>query len=93
LTAPKFENDRGVFRATLYNRSVPAQNLDPEQAEILAFCRTPRSRSELAELFDGRITIAYAMEKLIKPMVDKGLLALTIPDKPKSKFQKYYSSN
>ena len=90
LPAPKFENDRGVFRATLYNRSVPAQNLDPEQAEILAFCRTPRSRSELAELFDGRITIAYAMEKLIKPMVEEGFLALTIPDKPKSKYQKYY---
>lgn len=46
---------------------------------------------ELAELFKGRITIAYLMSKYVHPMIDKGLIGLTIPNAPKSKKQKYYS--
>ncbi len=92
LPAPKFENDRGIFRVTLYN-SVKNEVLvaDSETDEILAFCKVPRSRSELEKLFEGRMTIAYVMKKYIRPMVDEGVIKLTIPDKPKSKNQKYYS--
>ena len=31
------------------------------------------------------------MEKYVKPMIGTGQLALTIPDKPKSKYQKYFT--
>ena len=31
--------------------------------------------------------------KYIKPMENEGMLALTMPDKPKSKYQKYYTKN
>lgn len=91
LPAPKFESDTGVFRVTLYNTVKANDSIDPDQKEILRFCKTPRSRSEIEQLFSGRITIAYVMDKYIKPMVNEGLLALTIPDKPKSKYQKYYT--
>ena len=91
LPAPKFENDRGVFKVTLYNKAAAEQELDPDEAEVFRYCMVPRSRTELEELFKGRMSIAYAMEKLIKPMIAKGMLALTIPDKPRSKFQKYYT--
>lgn len=91
LSEPKFENDRGIFRVTLYNRSYSNTVSDPVSEEIRIFCQTPKSRSELEELFKGRLTIAYVMEKYVKPMTENKQLAMTIPDKPKSKHQKYYT--
>ena len=91
LPAPKFESDRGIFKVTLYNQSKEKIVSDPVMAEIMDFCRTPKSRSELETLFKGRMTIAYLMEKYVKPMTEKNQLALTIPEKPKSKNQKYYT--
>ena len=91
LPTPKFESDRGIFKVTLYNQSKEKIVSDPIMAEIMDFCRTPKSRSELETLFKGRMTIAYLMEKYVKPMTEKNQLALTIPEKPKSKNQKYYT--
>ena len=91
LPAPKFESDRGIFKVTLYNQSKEKIVSDPVMAEIMDFCRTPKSRSELETLFKGRMTIAYLMEKYVKPMAENNQLALTIPEKPKSKYQKYYA--
>ena len=91
LPAPKFESDRGIFKVTLYNQSQKKIVSDSVMAEIIDFCRTPKSRSELETLFKGRMTIAYLMEKYVKPMTENNQLALTIPEKPKSKYQKYYA--
>ena len=91
LQAPIFESDRGIFKVTLYNRSKSLSNYDQNEEEIINFCRTPKSRSELEKLFKDRMTIAYVMEKYIKPMTERGLIGMTIPDKPKSKYQKYYT--
>ena len=91
LPTPKFESDRGIFKVTLYNQSKEKIVSDPIMAEIMDFCRTPKSRSELETLFKGRMTIAYLMEKYVKPMAENNQLALTIPEKPKSKYQKYYA--
>lgn len=92
LPAPEFVSDRGIFRVTLYNSSESAeQNGDfyGEEEEILSFCSKPRSRIELERLFEGRMTVAYVMSKYIHPMVKAGRLRLTVPDKPKSKNQRY----
>ena len=91
LPAPVFESDRGVFKVTLYKRTDAVKNTGTVEDEILIFCRTPRSRSELEELFKGRMTVAYVMERYVKPLTENGLLEMTIPGKPKSKFQKYYT--
>ena len=91
LPAPKFESDRGIFKVTLYNQSKEKIVSDPITAEIIDFCQTPKSRAELETLFKGRMTIAYLMEKYVKPMTENNQLALTIPEKPKSKYQKYYA--
>lgn len=91
LPEPKFESDGGIFKVTLSNRSASSVMIDSIENEILDYCKTPRSRSELEGLFIGRITIAYLMEKYIKPMIEKKMVGLTIPDKPKSKYQKYFS--
>ncbi len=96
LPEPKFESDYGVFRATLYNDSnenkpfeLPMLTL--KQKEAIDFCKTPRSRAEIEEFFKGRATINYVMSDVIKPLVANGTIKLTIPDKPKSKNQRYYS--
>lgn len=91
LPEPKFESDRGIFKVTLYNRSETAAVLDPNEEEILRFCNTPRSRADIKQLFRDRMTVAYVMEKYIKSMTERGLIGLTIPAKPKSKYQKYYT--
>lgn len=90
LPPPKFENDMGIFRATLYNKVTTEAILDDIESEIIDFCKTPKSRSEIEKLFEGRMTIAYIMAKYIHPMTEKGILTLAIPDKPKSKKQKYF---
>ena len=89
LPAPKFESDRGVFKVTLYNSAAESVPTDDIETEILEFCKTPRSRNEIAEFFNGRMTIAYVMERYVKPMIASSRLIMTIPEKPKSKYQKY----
>ena len=92
LPAPKFESERGVFRATLYNSgyvSAPADN--SEEAKLLNFCKTPRSRAELSDFYEGQLSINYVMTKLVHPLISDGRLKMTLPDKPKSKNQRYYS--
>ncbi len=65
------------------------KDADFEQA-ILDYCMTPRSREELAEKFDFA-TPGYFIKMYISPLVGAGKISMTLPDKPKSKFQKYYS--
>lgn len=90
LPEPLFENERGVFRVTLYNhKKVPGQLFGVDEQRLIEFCRTPRSRSEIAGLFEGELTIAYVMSKLVHPLIEKGIIFLTMPDRPKSKNQRY----
>lgn len=95
LPAPVFENRRNEFVVTFYNGSAHEETSetlsDSEEKELLRFCETPRTRKEIADHF-GVQTIFYAMKKLVQPMVLKGSISLTIPEKPKSKKQKYYTS-
>jgi ATP-dependent DNA helicase RecG len=61
----------------------------PEPEEISAFCRRPRTRREIAAFF-GK-TQYYTMKVFIRPLLENGSLKMTIPDKPRSRHQKYYS--
>jgi ATP-dependent DNA helicase RecG len=58
------------------------------QDEILAFCETPRTRRELEEHF-SQYTLPYLMQRFVNPLVEKGLLCLSLPQKPKSKNQRF----
>ncbi|MCF0215995.1 MAG: putative DNA binding domain-containing protein [Fibrobacteraceae bacterium] len=89
LKPAKFESVRGVFRVTFYNSPDESSTLTDCEKRILEFCKHPRSRSEIAELFGKEKTIAYIMETAVHPLIEKGLLKQTIPEKPKSKNQKY----
>lgn len=91
LPEPKFENERGVFKVTLYNGTEIAQSATGNEADLLVFCKTPRTRAELEEHFKGRLSINYLMANIVHPLVESGKIRLTIPDKPKSKKQRYDS--
>ena len=54
---------------------------------ILEFCQTPKGILEITEMlgYSGR----KPTKKYVKPLVEQGHLAMTIPDKPQSKNQKY----
>ena len=61
---------------------------DNDEIEILDFCAMPRSRQEIMDHL-GLVNQKHFRERYLKPMVGSGRLRMTIPDKPKSKNQKY----
>ena len=91
LPQPVFVNNRGVFKAILYNETVSEKGNGDLASRILNFCSVPRSRKELEEKFKDDITIAYLMSKHMKPLISENKIALTKPESPKSKDQKYYT--
>lgn len=96
LPKPVFENRRNEFVVILYNRPPTAAELIMERSTIinepglLAFCKTPRSRQEIADYL-GIKTVFYAMNHYVQPLLQSGQLAMTIPESPKSRRQKYYT--
>lgn len=91
LPQPVFVNNRGVFKAILYNEIVSEKGNSDLASRILDFCIVPRSRKELEEKFKEEITIAYLMSKHMKPLIAENKIALTKPESPKSKDQKYFT--
>lgn len=95
LPEPKFENRRHEFVVTFYNGVVDGQTAPQEQdvprqapEDLLSFCRVPRSRQEIADHF-GVKTVFYVMKHYVEPLLQSGQLAMTIPEKPKSRNQRY----
>ncbi len=94
LKPPTFESRRGTFKVTLYNEKA-AKTQDeahrlPEDV-IKEFCLTPKSKEQIAEHLNIDSPY-YLVTKYLKPMIDSGVIKMTIPEKPKSKFQKYYTA-
>lgn len=90
LPDPVFENKRNEFVVTLYNKQKAETKGTDENNDLISFCKSPKSRKEIAEYL-GIKTLTFVTREYIQPLVDAGKLKLTIPDKPKSKNQKYYS--
>lgn len=55
---------------------------------ILAFCVEPLSKAEIAEHCGYKNTKNFT-QKYLRPLLDSGMLKMTLPNKPKSKNQKY----
>lgn len=96
LSMPVFENRRNEFVVTFYNsknEEDPVQisrfNAKAEKS-ILDFCTVPRSRKEIADYL-GIQTIFYAMTHYVKPLLEAGKLGMTMPEKPQSSKQRFYT--
>ena len=91
MPAPVFIDRRGVFKVIFYKKSESkGADVDMEQ-EILNYCVIPRSREELAKKFRFEAP-TYFIKTYISPLLADGKIKMTMPDKSKSKFQKYYST-
>lgn len=63
--------------------------LQAERIEkILEFCKTPRYRSEV-QAHVGIVNRDYFRKDILNPLIENGLLAPTLPDKPNSPKQQY----
>lgn len=58
---------------------------------LLEFCSTPRTRNEMQEFMQLK-NREYFRKKILNPLIKGNLLNLTMPDKPTSPNQKYYSN-
>lgn len=66
-----------------------ADTSDPRSQEekILVFCEIPKSVSEIAEYLGYKDK--RSIRKRIYPLLEQGRIAMTVPDKPNSRLQKY----
>jgi len=92
LPEPKFESRRGTFVVTLYNakQTIPdnvQQKTGDIKSDVITFCNKARSRDEIAAFLD--LTPYYSMKTVVMPLIHEGKLRMTVPDKPKSRYQRY----
>lgn len=99
LPEPLFVDSRGIFTVTLSNQKTlsaiapiaePVRQFDDEKG-LIGFCRTPRSRAEIVEYLaipSGQ----YALRRYLDPLVQAKAILMTMPEKPRSPNQKYYTA-
>ncbi len=92
LTPPEFLDLRGNFIVKFYKKEALIEEMIAREDinGIVKFCRTPRSRHEIAE-FLGLESVSYAISNYVAPLIEKGEIAMTIPEKPSSSKQMYYA--
>jgi len=98
LPAPKFEFDT-FFVATFRKKAAvdlgatagTKSALSRHQVEILTLCRQPRAQMDLMKALQRSDRTKFR-KTLLDPLLQAGLLTLTIPDKPRSRFQKYVAT-
>ena len=55
---------------------------------VLEYCSIPRSRNEI-QLFVGMKHREHFRSEVLQPLLEKGLILMTVPDKPNSSRQRY----
>jgi ATP-dependent DNA helicase RecG len=103
IPAPTFEEKQGflvvTFRAeTAAVRTAPSRDEVTGQVggqvtgqvagQVLEFCRTARKASEIQELLGLRHRETF-INNYLRPLLESGWIERTIPDKPRSRLQRY----
>ena len=60
---------------------------DDKQSRIIRYCSNAKSISEIAAMLSYKDK--RSVRKLLNPLIESGRIAMTIPDKPNSRNQKY----
>lgn len=93
LRQPEFSDERGSFIVKLYKHEIAEKNEALgmfDGNDLVLFCKTPRTRKEICEYL-GLSSVTYAIQTHVLPLVEKGVIKMSIPDKPKSPKQLFYS--
>ena len=103
LPAPEFRQDGGQFIQTVWRpksaadvvevvaqgtKSGTKSGLSRDQVEILVKASTGAALTDLMAVA-GRANRTKFRDQVIKPLLEQGLLEMTLPDKPTSSQQKY----
>lgn len=94
LREPEFIDCRGRF-TTVFYKYTEADSVDNVKdnsvaSGLIEFCKKPRTRAEIANYLNLD-SQSYAITTYVTPLVKEGKIKLTVPDKPRSSKQKYYS--
>lgn len=90
LPAPIFAARQGQFIVTFKNNIYQSEVVRSDgniREDIIEFCSVPRSREELTR-FTG-MSRYYTMSEIVLPLVQAGKLKYTLPEKPKSRNQRF----
>ena len=90
LREPQFADTRGSFVVTFYKADNVTKTETEDVNNLLMFCRTPRTRKEICDYLELS-SVSYAIQTHVMPLVESGKLKMTMPDKPRSSKQLYYS--
>lgn len=66
-------------------------NTHDKQVKLIEFCSEPKTRDEM-QTFISISNRSYFNKAYLKPLLESGQLKMTLPDKPKSKNQRYVKS-
>lgn len=61
-----------------------------KMGDLIDYCKLPRTRVEMQD-YCGLTSRRSFIENHLKPLLEQGILKMTLPDKPNSRNQKYYS--
>lgn len=91
LREPEFLEERGRFIVKFY-KEIKSENSDisDDAKDLILYCKTPRTRKEISEYL-GLSSVTYAIQTHVMPLVEKGEIRMSIPDKPSSAKQLFYS--
>jgi predicted HTH transcriptional regulator len=104
MRRPEFRMDAGFFILTVWRKtkaieSVPSQDQvgtkagpSRDQVEILRKCMIEKGIIELMKVA-GRTNRTKFRDQVLNPLLQEGLLEMTIPDKPTSSLQKYRTTD
>lgn len=100
---PEFHSTSSSFQVVLKNVNYKSDDIDMHDSThdnmhvseydqrnemLISFCELARTREEM-QLHIGITNREYFRKTYLKPLLESGRLKMTIPDKPKSKKQKY----
>ena len=89
------KSDKELLDLTGENKNIQEKTYEKTyenlEEKILEFCIKAKTAKEIAE-FCGYKGIDRFKRNYLKPLLENGKIIMTIPDKPKSKNQKYISN-
>lgn len=94
LSQPKgqfVELKRSVFTIIFERKAQITPQVTPQVRKILESCSNPHSREEIQQILDLSDR-EYLRKAYIRPLLDAGWLTMTIPDRPRSRLQRYLTT-
>ncbi len=93
--SPQVGTKSGLSRDQVGTKSGPSRDqvgtksgLSRDQVELIRKCENEKPAEELMQAI-GRSNRSKFREKILRPLMKAGLLEMTIPDKPRSRHQRY----